>query len=376
MESLSWLFVNNITLSGNAFKFANEKPCLSLLLLPLSISTILTFSKIRFPVQTRIIHHSPLLISRCQLSEGASFELSSFSEITINETNFNTLKNTLTSKNSESVTIKNCRFNSSSTTIVDISNSKKVRIKKNSFNQSGSYAPIHLTYVSDAIFTNNNFTGLNSGSIVSDSTNLYIGSCIFRNVSADNGGALRLSNSTSTIVFSFFQFCSAKTRGGSIYNEGGNLRVDSCIFTSGKATEGYSMYSTGGYCFIENCHFSGNFEFEISGKPIQKFNNTFASSVSVIPMFVTPSATFTPSPSMSSVPFTSGPGGDGWTRNTKIIVGCGCGIGGCIIIIVVCYIVYTKVKQINSSRVYVAESTNENHQPTGTTFVSKTYALP
>ncbi|KAH0790689.1 adhesin-like protein [Histomonas meleagridis] len=248
----------------------------------------------------------------------------------------------------------------------------------NSFNHTENHAPIHLTHVSDAIITNTNFTGLTSGSIISDCANLYIGSCIFCNVSSSSGGALHLSNTTSIIAYCLFQNCSAKSYGGSIYNRDGKLKVDSCSFANNIASEGYSMYSTGGNCFIEKCIFSGEFKTEISGSLIQKFNNTFVSALNVVPLsFVTPSATFTPSPSMSPVPFTYGPDDDGgWTRNTKIIVGCGCGIGGCILIIVVAYIIYVKVKQINSSKVYVAESTNENKQPTGTTFVSKTYDLP
>ena len=122
-------------------------------------------------------------------------------------------------------------------------------------NNNGAILGDYLT------ITNSRFTS-NSGGAVRTAGSSYftstIANCIFKDNSAESGGAIHINLHSNTCKISKCDFINNRAdNGGAIYSQA-KLSIDSSTFTSNNAKRGGSVYSGGTDVYVKNSKFSNN----------------------------------------------------------------------------------------------------------------------
>ncbi|OHT02849.1 hypothetical protein TRFO_06879 [Tritrichomonas foetus] len=371
MADFTAFIPHNVTLHAKYALKTNLIGGFSQILLPLSIMSIFTYRKFNFPINTRIIHFSPLQILDCKTS---SFNIESHSSLIIDRTVFSSKSKTIESFDAPKVSLTYCTFSESKEIPFRSEGTKKVKIKWNNFHDIQNNRAISIKKVDHAHIETNNFTNL-VGAIKSLNSYVKVRGCIFESNTGSNGGALEFIDSKENISFCTFSHCESN-RGGAIFIDGGSFSAENSLFIQNYATSGDSI-SSNVAIVLTKCNFTGDSLHEIIADITTStiIDSNFNFDDIRVHFGPPPTSTFSPSPSQSKLPLEEEPYSEGWSRNTKIIVGCCCGIGGAIIIVAIVFIVVVKVRAVNNPKIYVAEKTTEKHAPTGSTYVSKTYSL-
>lgn len=369
MKDFAWTIPHNITLHGQ-YNFNNQQFVFSQIMLPLSIASLLTFSKFNFQIQTRIIQFSPLKLTNCKVSSSASpFYLETHSDLFIDRTEFNKFSKSIRSINAPIASLTHCSFNEIKTIPFFSEGTKKVKIKWNNFQDIENDRSISIKKVDHAIIETNNFTNLDLGAITALSSNVAIRGCLFDTNSGLNGGSIEFSQSNSNISFCSFS-CGDSDKGGAIYSDFCHIKIDYCLFTQNIAALGSSIF-TNSELSISRSNFSENRQIEIYG-PSQIYYSQFNYKDVHVKFGPPPTATFSPSPSQSALPKYEEKYVNPKKRNTTLIIGLCCGIAGGIILIVVVFLIIVHVKAVNNPKIYVAEGTSDKKPPNGTTYIVST----
>ena len=378
MLDFSPFAINNLTLQCKYCMASNYQVSpFSQILLPLSIFSLFTYRNFKFPFDSKIVHFSPLRIVESHVS---MLDLQSHSSLFIDRTVFEKHSKTINSIDASVISITHCSFSETDSQPFYSEGSKNMQIKWNSFQDILNNRAISIINAKNAKIITNNFTNLESGGILSRSSKIKVRDCIFFKNEGSNGGAIEFDDSEASVSFCAFQECESSKGGALYYNNeysNSNLLIENSLFSKNSAVSGSSIFSNSKFTIL-NCNFTGNRAKELkitNNAEITESNLFFDSFDFHLKFGPSPSSTFSPSPSQSLIPIAEDRTDEGWSRNTKIIVGCCVGIGAIIIIIVIVFIVVVKVRAYNNPKIYVAEKTTEGQQPTGTTYVSNSYSL-
>ena len=373
MENLMWMRVHNVSLTGSVFHRNAISNSMNLLFLPLSISSILSMSRVTFPIEARITHYTPLLIERSRTLSGSLMAINSYAALTLDRTDFTGKVQQITSPKGAPIAITHCRFLKFDVTPIYIQNTQLLKVKWCVFDGSRRCRAITVLHSDRAIIDTCNFTSLESGAVELDSSTVAIKNCRFVGAHATSGAAIHSQRSVVEIHHTLFQECHADESGGAVSFFEGTALLKSVSFADNEAEKGNSIYNENARVMITDSVFDGTQRHEVVGDAFV-FDCKFKSDEAHLLAPPTSTETFTPVATASPIPplATEKPPDPG--RNMKVLIGCCAGIGGGILVIAVIVVIVIKVKGYNTPKIYVKEMT-EKKPPSGSVYVSHTYSL-
>lgn len=368
MDNFAWAIPHNITLQGHYNLKYQQYSLFSQIMLPLSISSLLTYSHINLRNEIRIIQFSPLKMINCRFTSSQLF-FESNSNLFFDKTEFNFLSKSIKSINAPLASITHCSFSEVKAIPFISEGTQKVRIKWNNFQDFQKTCAISIKNADDARLETNNFTNLDCGGILAISSDMLIRGCIFESNSGMNGGSIEMVKSKCNLSFCLFSNCDSD-KGGAVYADNCDSKLMDCLFAQNFANSGYSIF-TNTEISIYKCNFTGNSNLEING-PANLYESKFDYKDIHIKFGPPPTSTFSPSPSKSPVPEYQEKYFEPKSDKSTLIISLCCGIGGGVIVIAIIFLIIARVKNINNPKIYVAEGTTESKPPTGSAYIVST----